>query len=75
MVNMWIGRLDALTASHILDAYQTAESVERNAGMVSMVVITALRMMAKETHTFKAKAALLEEGSSSKRNRRLLKGF
>jgi hypothetical protein len=43
--------------------------------MVSIVVITALRMMAKETHTLRAKAVLLEEGSSSKRNRRRLKAF
>jgi hypothetical protein len=52
-----------------------AESVERKAGIVSIVVITALRTIAKDTQTFSAKAVLLEEGSSSKRNSRLLKGF
>lgn len=55
--------------------YQMIESVDRNEGMVSMVVMTALRTMAKETQTLSAKAALLEDGSSSRRKSFRLNGF
>jgi hypothetical protein len=43
--------------------------------MVSIVVITALRTIANETQTFRANAALLEEGSSSNRKSFLFSGF
>lgn len=55
--------------------YQTAESVDRNEGIVSMVVITALNTIANDTQTFRAKAALLEDGSSNNKNNRRLRGF
>jgi len=55
--------------------YQMIESVERNEGIVSMVVITALRTIANETQTLSANAALLEDGSSRSRKSFLLKGF
>src|SRR5690554_3365028 len=57
------------------DPYQIIESVERKDGMVSIVVITALRTMTKDTQTLKANAALLEEGSSSSRKNFLFNGF
>lgn len=56
-------------------AYHILESVERNDGIVSMVVMTALRTIAKDTHTLSAKVGLLDEGSSSKRYSLRLKGF
>ena len=49
--------------------------MDRKEGMVSMVVIMALRTMANETQAFRAKAALEEEGSSSSKYKRLLNGF
>lgn len=55
--------------------YQILLSVDRKEGMVSMVVMTALMTIAMETQTLSAKAVLLEEGSSSNRNNRRLKGF
>ena len=55
--------------------YQMIESVERNEGIVSMVVITALRTIANETQTLSANAALLDDGSSRSKNSFLLKGF
>lgn len=55
--------------------YQMIESVDRKEGMVSMVVMTALRTIAKDTHTLSAKAALLEDGSSSRRKSLRLNGF
>lgn len=57
------------------NTYHIFESVDRNEGIVSIVVITAPRTMANETQTFKANAALLEEGSSSNKKSLLLDEF
>lgn len=43
--------------------------------MVSIVVITALRTMANETQTLRAKAAWLDDGSSRSKKSFRLKGF
>lgn len=60
---------------NVPSTYQILLSVDRKEGMVSMVVMTALMTIAIETQTLSAKAVLLEEGSSSNRNNRRLKGF
>lgn len=57
------------------NSYQIVESVDRKEGIVSIVVITALRTMANDTQTLSAKAAWLDDGSSRSRKSFRLKGF
>jgi hypothetical protein len=44
-------------AVNACNGYQIVESVDRKEGIVSIVVITALRTMANDTQTLRAKAA------------------
>lgn len=56
-IRLSLSMLAKSPAVNACNGYQIVESVDRKEGIVSIVVITALRTMANDTQTLRAKAA------------------